>query len=178
MVRGVVVCRAPARGGPSHAARGPNPPAKPARVTMDNQSKARGGSAISPLRWPDAYRNVAPAPDFRRNVFVFVRNGDRDSLRSGRRGPSVTTPEAELPDPLASSPSRPGPRRQATPGTAGCPGAVSHRGRARSRGVLRKARPPLLLRIRARAHPAARASRNLSRCCAGTDREIARRPRR
>jgi hypothetical protein len=48
MTTGVVVCCALTVGGDSHVARSTNPAAKTARTTMDNFSKARVRSVISP----------------------------------------------------------------------------------------------------------------------------------
>ena len=48
VIVGVVVCCASTVGGASHAARSANPLAKTARVTIDNFSKARVRSVISP----------------------------------------------------------------------------------------------------------------------------------
>ena len=48
VITGVVVCCARTMGGASHEARSTNPAAKIARTTMDNFSKARVRSVISP----------------------------------------------------------------------------------------------------------------------------------
>lgn len=48
VITGVVVCCARTMGGDSHEARNTNPAAKIARNTMDNFSKARVRSVISP----------------------------------------------------------------------------------------------------------------------------------